>query len=51
MGMGETAQSASNVAPLGLLFLAVMVIMIWRARREHALFPLLITTCYMPLGQ
>lgn len=49
--MGETDQNASHVAPLGLLFLAVMVIMIWRVRREQALFPLLITTCYMPLGQ
>ncbi len=42
---------SSSLSPLGLLFLLVMVVLTWRLPRRQAVIPLLITTCYMPLGQ
>src|SRR6266566_135468 len=44
-------QDTSNVTPIGLLFIVGMGILTLRLQRRHALMPLLITTCYMPLGQ
>ncbi len=41
----------SGVKPLGLVFLICMVVLTWKLPRRSAVFPLLITTCYMPLGQ
>jgi hypothetical protein len=49
--MDEVPQDSSNVAPLGLLFLLCMVFLTLSLPRRFALIPLLITTCYMPLGQ
>lgn len=37
--------------PLGLLFVLCMGILTWALPRRHVVAPLLITTCYMPLGQ
>jgi hypothetical protein len=49
--MQGAGQDSSSVAPLGLLFLVVMGFLTLRLSRRNALIPLLITTCYMPLGQ
>jgi hypothetical protein len=49
--MDETSQDSSNVAPLGLFFLLCMVALTWCLPRKFALIPIMITTCYMPLGQ
>jgi hypothetical protein len=44
-------QEQSNLNLLGLAFLVVMVVLTLSLPRRYALVPLLITTCYMPLGQ
>src|SRR5438477_7514135 len=44
-------QNSSNLTAIGVLFLAAMGVLTWALPRRHALIPLLITTCYMPLGQ
>lgn len=44
-------QGSSNVTILGLAFLLSMVFLTLRLGRQKALIPLLITTCYVPLGQ
>jgi hypothetical protein len=49
--MDYAAQDSSNVAPFGLLFLVCMTLLTWSLPRRYALVPLMITTCYMPLGQ
>src|ERR1700722_8921826 len=49
--MDELNPGSSNVAPLGLLFLLCMVFLTWSLPRRSVLIPLMITTCYMPLGQ
>lgn len=49
--MGHQISNSSNVSVLGLLILAVMCVLTFRLKRAHAVFPLLITTCYIPLGQ
>jgi hypothetical protein len=49
--MGDTFQSAGNVTALGLVFLLCMGVLVWALPRRQAVAPLLITTCYMPLGQ
>src|ERR1700736_2203993 len=41
----------SSLSGLGCFFLLCATIMTWCVSRRHALIPLLITTCYMPLGQ
>jgi hypothetical protein len=46
--MGE---DSSNIAPIGLVFLAAMTVLTWCLPRRRAILPLLITICYMPLGQ
>ena len=46
-GLPETG----DVTVLSLLFLVAVVVFTWRLERRYALVPLLITTCYMPLGQ
>jgi hypothetical protein len=46
--MGE---AGSNVTAVGLLFLLCMAVLTWCLPRRFAPGPLLITTCYMPLGQ
>lgn len=49
--MGYEIPNGSNVSVLGLLILVVMCVLTFRLKRAHAAFPLLITTCYIPLGQ
>jgi len=44
-------QDASSISVLGGLFLACMVVLTFSLPRQRALMPLLITTCFMPLGQ
>lgn len=44
-------ETGSNITAAGFLFLLVMAVMMWTVKRKFALVPLLITTCYMPLGQ
>jgi|HubBroStandDraft_6_1064221.scaffolds.fasta_scaffold207871_2 hypothetical protein len=48
--MGTGLQEVS-VKPLALLFLLVMAVLTLKLSRRYAPLPLLITTCYMPLGQ
>ena len=45
------APDTSNLTAVGFLFLASMGVLMWSFPRRYALLPLLITTCYMPLGQ
>src|SRR5436190_9039765 len=47
---GELAQS-SGVTALGFAFIITMCVLTWLLERRHALLPLLVTCCYMPLGQ
>ena len=49
--MGAMFQDSSSVQPVGVLFLIGMVILTLSLSRRNAVIPLLITTCYMPLGQ
>ncbi len=49
--MGHVISNSSNVSVLGLIILVVMCALTLRLKREHAIFPLLFTTCYIPLGQ
>jgi hypothetical protein len=44
-------EQASSITPVGVLFLAVMTVLTWTLPRKRAWIPILITTCYMPLGQ
>lgn len=41
----------TSVTPLGLLILICMAVLTMALPRKHAVIPLMITTCYMPLGQ
>jgi len=47
----QALQAEPSVTALGLLLLICMGTLTWVLPREKALFPLLITTCYIPLGQ
>jgi hypothetical protein len=47
----SAVQDSSNLVPFGLLFLVIMIVLTWCLPRRFALIPLMITTCYMPLGQ
>jgi hypothetical protein len=47
---GELAQSP-GVTVLGFIFILTMCVLTWSLPRRNALLPLLVTTCYMPLGQ
>ena len=49
--MNELAQDSSSVSALGALFLICMAVLNFSLPRQRAMMPLLITTCYMPLGQ
>jgi hypothetical protein len=44
-------ENVGNVTSLGAAFVALMAILMLRLPRRNALLPLLITVCYMPLGQ
>lgn len=44
-------QNAGGTTPLGLFLLACLIGLTWLLSRRNALVPLLITTCYIPLGQ
>ena len=49
--MQEAATQGADLSFLGLLFLVIMCVLTWTFQRRYAPIPLLITTCYMPLGQ
>jgi len=49
--MESAAENSGDVSFLGLVFLVCMVALMWSLQRRFALIPLMITTCYMPLGQ
>jgi hypothetical protein len=49
--MEQLAQSDSNVTLSGAIFLALMAILTCCLPRRQAVLPLLVTICYMPLGQ
>jgi hypothetical protein len=49
--MEYAAQDSTSLAPLGMLFLAVMTVLTFVLPRRLAFLPLLATVCYMPLGQ
>ncbi len=49
--MQEAATQSAGLTPLGLFFIVTMCVLTWTFQRRYALIPLLITTCYMPLGQ
>ncbi|HEY4245831.1 MAG TPA: hypothetical protein VGM64_03180 [Lacunisphaera sp.] len=49
--MNELNQGDGGATPLGFILLAVMISLTWFLPRRTALLPLLITTCYIPLGQ
>jgi hypothetical protein len=49
--MREAIRDPNEVTLSGFLFLLAMAYLMWTLKREKALIPLLITTCYMPLGQ
>jgi hypothetical protein len=44
-------QDGTNLAPMGMLFLAVMGTLTLALPRRLAIVPMLATICYMPLGQ
>jgi hypothetical protein len=45
------SDSAANLNPLALVFLILMAGLTFCLQRRWAILPLLITTCYIPLGQ
>ena len=45
------SQESTSIQPLGFEFLICMGVLIWTLPRRKAVLPLLITACYMPLGQ
>ena len=49
--MESTVQDASNLTELGILFLGVTALLTLILPRRLAILPLLVTVCYMPLGQ
>jgi hypothetical protein len=49
--MQEALNDSSNLTGLGMLFLAIMAALTFSLPRQQAVFPLLATACYMPLGQ
>jgi hypothetical protein len=49
--MEELPKNATYVTPVGVMFVVCMGILTSSLRRQNALIPLLVTTCYMPLGQ
>ncbi|MEY2539395.1 MAG: hypothetical protein QOG67_3135 [Verrucomicrobiota bacterium] len=44
-------ETETYVTGIGIVFLGTMALLTWVLPRRLALIPLLITTCYMPLGQ
>jgi hypothetical protein len=47
----QEIQDSTTVTTTGLVFLMIMAVLTVVLRRENALVPLLVTVCYMPLGQ
>lgn len=41
----------TNVTPLGVIILVCMALLTIKLQRKYAIVPLMLTTCYMPLGQ
>lgn len=49
--MDDGLTFASSLTALGVFFIIAMSVLTWSLPRRSALIPLMITTCYMPLGQ
>jgi len=49
--MDALGQGSHSITPVGLVFLIVMTLLTWCLQRNQAVLPLLITTCYMSVGQ
>jgi hypothetical protein len=49
--MNPLSENINGVTPFGLLLLLMMSILTWTLPRRFAIAPLMITICYMPLGQ
>ena len=49
--MANLDQNVGGPTPLGLLLLVTMIGLTWILPRRIALLPLLLTVCYIPLGQ
>src|SRR5215475_9765691 len=47
----QEIQDSTTVTTTGLVFLMIMAVLTVVLRRDNALVPLLVTVCYMPLGQ
>ncbi len=47
----QEIQDSTTITTVGFIFLVVMGTLTLLVRREYALVPLLLTVCYMPLGQ